>query len=445
MFSIHFGLEKILPIIFYGVGILIVLIAIFRDVKFPLLFLVALFPLENLTTRIHQFPLGKDFIDILLISIIIGWFSKKSSKQKEAVTGTLVNKVIVFIMIYTYISLWLGSIVNSLPLPIDISGSRLQLWKNYMILPLIYFITVNNIKDKKWIEIFTWGICFIIFIMGFQFIRNYKGVDTSAFSYGIRKVGTFVSLGPNEYAAFHTHYLFVLLGVFLLDKKIIRKMFFALTIGFSLYCIIFLYSRGAYLGVLIGLVFLLFIRSKVLLIVLLLSLFSWQTILPPSVTQRITMTKTEEGELEHSSEARIEMWKQSMDLFEKNPAMGMGFNTIPYFGLILGDTHNIYVKLLAEQGIIGLLLILMLLGLSFKAGWKLYQTSQDNFLKGLGIGFSACIIAMVVTNFFGDRWTYVQVGVYYWVFLGCVMRGNIITQEENNVARLQNEHTITNK
>ncbi|MCM8781397.1 MAG: O-antigen ligase family protein, partial [Candidatus Omnitrophica bacterium] len=143
-------------------------------------------------------------------------------------------------------------------------------------------------------------------------------------------------------------------------------------------------------------------------------------------------TKTEEGTLESSAQKRLELWKQGINIFQEYPLTGVGFSTTQFLGLGGGfaDTHNIYIKTLTEQGITGLIILLILFWLALKSGWQLYKISDDTFLKGLGLGFVACTMATIATNLFGDRWTYLQLSAYYWVLLGLVARGNIILEKQ---------------
>ncbi len=98
------------------------------------------------------------------------------------------------------------------------------------------------------------------------------------------------------------------------------------------------------------------------------------------------------------------------------------------------------MKILVEQGIIGFIFLLLIFIISIRSGWQLFQASKKPFFKGLGVGFLVCTICTMITNIFGDRWTYLQLGAYFWVFLGLVVRSNIITEKEK-----QNENTTINK
>jgi len=422
-------LKNIVPLILYLFGsIIIIFLSLRGKIHLSLLLLIPLFSLQNVMERLHPYPMGNQFIDFMLIAMILGWVFKAISNREKIFVSAPFNTILFLMAIYTYISLWRGSFYLGFPMPISVSDTRLQTWKNYMLLPLLFFITLNNIKTLKQIK---WLIIAMILSM---FIMDYYTGNQVRWMSGIisrdKIHGTFVWLGPNELAAFYATYTFVLLGILFFDRVKLRRIFLAIAIMLNIYCVLFLYSRGAYVAILSGLIFISFFKNKIFLVPLILFLFFWQAILPTKVVERINQTKTEEGTLDPSSQYRLEMWKECFGLLKNNSIMGIGFNTVPYLGLTLGDTHNIYVKVLTEQGIIGMAIFLILLFTALKIGWRLYKSAKDRFLKGLGLGFAACVIATMVVNFFGDRFTYLQLGAYFWVFLGLTVRGNIISQEE---------------
>ena len=76
---------------------------------------------------------------------------------------------------------------------------------------------------------------------------------------------------------------------------------------------------------------------------------------------------------------RVRIWEDALDKFKKNPALGSGFG-ISYHDKISGKTwvhpHNIIIEILAELGLVGLCIFLVLFGLIFtKAFLILKQTT----------------------------------------------------------------------
>ena len=124
-----------------------------------------------------------------------------------------------------------------------------------------------------------------------------------------------------------------------------------------------------------------------------------------------------------------------MEIFKENSMVGIGFGVFRTLGYDLGDTHNIYVKILVEQGLVGLLIFLLVILAFMIEGFRLYKKGDDDFSKGLGLGLFVCMFVLSVNNFFGDRWSYFELSGYLWIFAGLVARLNIISSEENRPAR----------
>jgi O-antigen ligase len=186
-----------------------------------------------------------------------------------------------------------------------------------------------------------------------------------------------------------------------------------------------------------GLLVLGVVKARKWLVLLILILVTWQSFVPVAVTQRVLMTDQPGQELDSSSEERITIWQDALQLFHEDPVFGTGFDTYQFMGRVgpYRDTHNYYVKVLLETGVVGIGLFLALLASAGKISWRVFRESRDPFLSGLGCAFFAMLMCAVVVNFFGDRWTYLQVNGFLWVLLGFMARGlSLIGQEEEKPA-----------
>ena len=152
--------------------------------------------------------------------------------------------------------------------------------------------------------------------------------------------------------------------------------------------------------------------------------------MPQKVQERILETTNEYGELEQSASSRLSIWAVSWEVFQKNPVTGIGWGVFRRLGYDLGDTHNIYLKILVEQGVLGLTIFLILCLCFLREGMNLYAKGDDDLSKGLGLGLAVATIVMVFNNLFGDRWTYFELSSYLWIYAGLVSRLRIIAQEE---------------
>jgi len=423
--------EPFIFILYFG-GLIMAIVAIFRKPEWGLLLIVALIPQPNIFYKLYPYPMGKDFLDILFVAVGIGIFVNKRGYERAG------NSVLIIILILvSYLALWNSSRHFSLPLPISYAHPMIKAWKCYAFMVFMYLLTFNALKDdanqRKIL------VVLMALVVLFISVRSYRSFTAGAsFIETSRAGGPFwiIGLGSNHFGAFIVYCSAVFLGLFFLDKNRWRKILFLVLVIFSLHPLFFSYSRGAYVGALVVLVFFGLVQKRSLLILIVVLAIAWQTLLPSSVVERIRMTKTEsiEGQtqIEDSAAVRLGLWNLAWNLFTENPVIGIGYGGFE-FSVPEGeyhrwkDTHNYYAKMLAEQGIIGFGLFLIVLVVAFRSGWRLWKAGKEGFEKGLGLGFMGCVLACACTNFFGDRWSYFEVGSYFWVFWGLVDRAILMS------------------
>lgn len=390
------------------------LLTAFRKVEWGLLFLIALIPQPNIWHKFYSYPLGNNFIDILYSSILVGIIT-----QGKKLAGKQNTFIIILFIFYSYISLWNCSMRYSLPLPVTLSNYLLYDFKNFAQMMSLYFIVMAIVETEEQQKTLVVIMSVIILLIAIKSYRNFSG--GAAFSYDKRVGGPFeaVDLGANHFGAFIAHYCSIFFGLFLFDENKKRKYLFLATVLFGLHPLFFAYSRGAYLAAFAVIVFFGILKKRSLLFLLVGFLMFWQLILPASVVDRITMTKTETGQIEGSAAHRFTMWEIAIGLFEENPIFGSGYGS---FGFNvpedeeLKDTHNYYMRILCEQGIIGFVLLLLLFTRALQSGWQLMRKGKTAFARGFGMGFTGCVFAVMITNLFGDRFSYFVLGSYFFIF-----------------------------
>ncbi len=222
-------LKNLAPILFYLGFIGAAIASLTGNVRLGLYFLVPLLPLQNVVNKLHDFPLGKDFNDILLLCMIFGWFISKASKSGRLLAKTSFTGILFLYLIFTYITLWMGSqFLHDAP-PINPADPRVQLWKNYMILPLLFFITMNNIRDVKDMRNMMVVMCASMFLMNYYNVQQVA--DMTSWVNRTKIHGTFVDLGANEVASFYATYTFVLMGLLFYIKEKKEKLGLLILIG----------------------------------------------------------------------------------------------------------------------------------------------------------------------------------------------------------------------
>lgn len=416
------GLTHYIPFIVYICAFVVIFLTIFYRVEYGLFFLVPLIPLQPIWFKLFEYPLGKDLLDFLIIALLIGWFIRK--KQNSEKTPNFFP--IFLLIIISFSGLFIGA--NEFSLNLD--NPYFRFWKNFIIMPILYLITFNNIREEKYIKILIFLMTLSMLANDFYFRNTFEWFKSEHF-YQKGRISTFEDLGPNEMASFVSQGTILLLGIWLTYKHKWSRYWIGFVILANFYVILYSYSRGSYLAVLAACIFLGLIKERRILFALLLVIVLWTSILPNSVVERINMTQNEQGELDHASQVRIDVWYEGLNSFAQNP-LGIGF--AHYQSLGFGDTgkrdaHNMFVKMIVELGIQGLSIYILLYLLGIRSGWNLYRTADNGLFKGLGLGFIACIIANIVCNLFGQDWMLFSVTTYYWVFWALVERARVITQE----------------
>ena len=145
MLTSIFGFVKsiALPILYFG-GLVTCLLSIFKRAEWGLFLMVALIPQPNIFYKLYEFPMGKKFLDLLFIAVLIGIFVNKRAFTKNN------NSIIIgLFLLISYISLWKSSTNFSLPAPITTQNELLIQWKSYAVMIFMYYLALNSLTDEK--------------------------------------------------------------------------------------------------------------------------------------------------------------------------------------------------------------------------------------------------------------------------------------------------------
>jgi len=427
-------LTFVAPLIIYLLSLPVMLVTLFR-VEIGILFFILTVPIISLMKRIVEFPAGNQFADLLLLSIVLGWILGAFREGKKFFVSTPVNVIVMLVIFGSIINLIRGYTFMGFSEEVEII--RLKAWKNYMILPLIYFIAANNIKTEKLIK---WAIICVtltLFAMDLNFYSTFRWMRAEHYSDSIRISGPFSFLGPNELGVFYTVYTFLLLGIsyYIENKKL--KYFVLFICACNFYPIIFSYSRAAYTSALVGFLILGLLKDRKFLGLLVVLILFYSFILPNSVVERINMTFFDEtavsrekdpsnvmevGGVELDTVGRKELWDKAKLYFKQEPLLGIGFDTFRHReGMI---THSMFLKILAEQGLVGMAIFVVFTTIILYQSYKLFKHSTSKLGQGIGLGFLLCEGVHLAGSTTGDQSLYYNLMAIYWVFLGIVASFN---------------------
>ena len=382
-----------------------------------LYYLIPFIPYRTMRDHFLDYPLGGNILTILVIAVIVG----------ALIRGKHLPKTKLYLMwlgfgFYLYLSMWFGSALGNAPAPLWITDLNFATWKDYMLIPLIFVATGLVVEDRKAVRTVILITAISLFLIDRSCILESMSRSWANFDENKRDGGP-LGYGSNQTAAYLAQFAMFFWGAgqFLKRKKI--KLLCYGLVGMTVFATMYTFSRGAYLALLVSVFILGVIKDRKLLVLGAIFLMTWQVVVPTAVRQRVTMTQNSNGQLEASANERVKLWQAAEDSILSDPVFGTGFATYQYTQHVdnLKDTHNWYVKVMVETGIIGLIIVIVMLQQMLALTYRLFKRAEDPLYRGLGLGLFLAIWACLIANFFGDRWTYLEITGPLWVLVGAAV------------------------
>jgi O-antigen ligase len=260
-----------------------------------------------------------------------------------------------------------------------------------------------------------------------------------------KRSGGPLGFGSNQTAAFLAQFGMFFWGFAQFLKRKKPKLLSYGLVALTLLTIMYTFSRGAYLAVLCSALILGLLKDRKLLLMLGVFLLTWQAVVPTAVRERVNMTHDSTGQLEASAQARVDLWQSAEISIANSPIFGTGFATYQLGEHVdnLRDSHNWYVKVIVETGIIGFALAMLLIQQLLAASYRLFRRATDPLYQGLGLGLLLGTCSCIVANCFGDRWTYLEITAPLWVLVGAAIRAtNLMESEISESAGVDSSNAI---
>jgi O-antigen ligase len=420
------GIGHYIPLVAYLGFWVMVLVSLAGRPLLGLYYMLPFLPYRTMRNHFVTYPLGTNVLTILVLAVIIGaLFQGKTLPKSKLYPIWLVYGA------YLYISMWIGTVLSNAPAPLWLSDPNFFTWKDYMLIPLVFVAAGLVVEDRKAVRTVILITAISLLFIDRSCILESLSRSWANFDEDKRSSGP-LAYGSNQTAAFLAQFAMFFWGFtqFVRRKKI--KLFGYGLVAITLFATMYTFSRGAYLAVLFSVFILGLLKDRKLLLVLGVFLLVWQAVVPTAVRERVNMTENSNGQLEASAQERVDLWENAERSILHSPIVGNGFGTFQLGEHVdnLRDTHNWYVKVMVETGIIGLLITLVLLQQLVALAYRLFRRAQDPLYRGLGLGLLLAMCSCLVANIFGDRWTYLEITGLLWVLAGASARATHLMESD---------------
>ena len=345
----------------------------------------------------------------------------------------------VALVLLTFVSFFLNSIVkNKFNLKIDAFGLiAILLIVLYFICSVTSYAQIASLKVfacgtnkdrlKKMIFSFTTSGLFVSLFGIYQnFFGNNIGhawIDEEMFS--DISVRVYSTLGnPNVLGEYLLMLIPVCAAMVYASKKWLPRIYYFGIMGCAALCLVFTQSRGCWIGIiLVTAVFALLIDKRLVLLGLVGILFL-PMVLPESMINRFTSI----GNMGDSSTSyRVHIWLGTLRMLKDYWWTGVGvgegaFNTIypmyAYNATIAHHSHNLYLQIIVETGIGGLITFITSMIVSLKKMLVGYIVGKKNMYSIICAAVIAGVLGCLLQGMFDYLWYNHRVFAMFWMFIG---------------------------
>jgi O-antigen ligase len=246
----------------------------------------------------------------------------------------------------------------------------------------------------------------------------------------ISRSGSFF-INPDGNGTFLATCLFLPLGLFIGSRQLWAKIIYLLEILLILLALMFTYSTGSWLAVLVGIVVFIFlvgrIRYSVPLLTLMIALAGIAfTVFPSQIDAQLAHANNQGHLLDH-----LGTWQTAGGVIEAYPLFGVGLGNqaylvraepyrVPAQTVPQAEPDNSYLQWGAIAGLPVMLVYLLLQGYAFWFSWRNWRAIDTRYRPLLGGGIVALIV-LSCNSLTNDGWTDPSgIAILGWLIAGII-------------------------
>ena len=132
---------------------------------------------------------------------------------------------------------------------------------------------------------------------------------------------------------------------------------------------------------------------------------------------------------------RFDGYRRMLEAFVKNPIIGYGMGSA---GDTLGNiynwefhvtSHNMFLKVLTETGLIGIIIYIGFFFMWFKRAFNLVKQDGNNYIKNFSVLVISIVIILLVNGLTGSAIEAYPINLYVWFFMGALIKIWLLSKE----------------
>jgi len=299
------------------------------------------------------------------VSALILLFFSSSQKQ---IMGFVSGREIKTFFLLTIV------VLIAIPFSVWPGGTTRFVYETYIRLIILYFLIVTTVNSINRLKVLIGLVVILSVFLALDAAYKYIiGDFTRGRVYGM---GSGLFSDPNDLALGLVMAMPFSFYICVSQRKVWKKFIFGALFFIILYATITTYSRAGFLGIIVvgSLIFwdLLKRKKTIILMVVMSCIFIVYAIAPPGYTDRIyTIFYTDEDRT-GSAQERLFILETGWEAFKQRPLLGAGLSSfeVMYYEISKESggwkaSHNTYLQVLVETGILGFSLFILLIYYGF--------------------------------------------------------------------------------
>lgn len=358
---------------------------------------VLLIPLF-MNRNVHEFRVNQEMLLKLLLFIALALWALEILNKKK------------FIYIKNSLNLPFLLLIGLMTISLVRSEYFAVSFKDYVIFLsyfLLFFLVINNIKQKQQFDIFIQLFFFTSFVVALFALLHYYGLDP--YLKDIRKLIS--TIGQKNWTSNYLAMIFPIVFSYFLLEKNNRKIIYYLLLSILYTILIIFQSRGIWISAGLTLILGIFFLYKFKLINILKKNKKWLFLIfitfvlitiiystrnplnknANTIPQEITSIYEDNFS---SLNPRLLIWNTTLEMIKDRPFLGMGIGLFKMdyldyqagfleqnpnylkYGSRSEEAHNEYLQLAAELGIIGLAIFLYIIFMFYRSALKFLKEKE---------------------------------------------------------------------